>query len=81
MQKEIVSIQVLQCSCLKSNRLYIQSQLSVNYDPSFTLLLYCPSFIFVIVCGLFEWRRICAGFIRLFIYVLPLVIQLSRGEG
>ena len=35
----------------------------------------------VIVCDLFEWKRICAGFFYLlFIYVLPLEIQLSRRE-
>ena len=39
------------------------------------------SFISVIVGGLFECKRICAGFYRLFIYVMPLEIQLSRGEG
>ena len=49
---------------------------------SLTLLLYCSclsSFIFVIVCGLFEWRHVF--FYRVCIYVLPLEIQLSRGEG
>jgi len=35
-------------------------------------------FIFVIVGGRFEWNRIIQG---LFIYVLPLEIQLSRGPG
>jgi hypothetical protein len=39
------------------------------------------SFMFVIVCDLFNWKLICAGFYRLLICVLPLEIQLSRGEG
>jgi len=45
--------------------------------------MFMLSFIFVIVCGLIEGKRICAGFFyRLFIFVLPLEIQLSRrGEG
>ena len=39
-------------------------------------------FIFLIVCVLFEWKRICAGFLyRLFISVLLLEFQLSRWEG
>jgi len=33
------------------------------------------------LCGLFEWKRNCAGFYRLFIYVLPLKIRLSKGGG
>ena len=32
---------------------------------------------YFIVCGLFEWKQICAGFYRLFIYVLPLENHLS----
>ena len=35
----------------------------------------------MIVCDLFEWKRIDAGVFRLFLYVLPFEIQLSRGEG
>ena len=44
--------------------------------------MFMLSFIFVIVCGLIAGKRIWAGFFyRLFIYVLPLEIQLSkRGE-
>jgi hypothetical protein len=34
-----------------------------------------------VVCCLFEWKRFCAAFYSLFIYVLTLEIQLSRGEG
>ena len=44
--------------------------------------MFILSFIFVIlvVCGLFEWMCICASyFCRLFIFALPLQIQLSRG--
>ena len=37
------------------------------------------SFIFVIVCGFYEWKRICAGYNRLFIYVEDPVI--IRGLG
>jgi hypothetical protein len=33
----------------------------------------------VIVCGLFQWKQICTY--CLFIFVLPLEIQLSIGEG
>jgi len=36
---------------------------------------------FWVVRGPFEWKQICAGFLHLFIYVLPLEIQLSRWEG
>ena len=41
------------------------------------------SFIFVVECGIFEWKRICASFIFIvyLLYVLPLAIQLSRGNG
>jgi hypothetical protein len=50
-------------------------------DPAFVLSKFMLSFIFVIVCGLFECKRICAGLVdRLCIFVLPLEIQLSRGD-
>ena len=32
-------------------------------DPAIVLSMFMLSFIFVIVCGLFEWERICAGFL------------------
>ena len=41
-----------------------------------TTIIHCPCY-----CGLLVWKWICAGFYHLFIYVLPLEIQLSRGEG
>jgi hypothetical protein len=31
-------------------------------DPVIVLSMFMLSFIFVAVCGLFEWKRICAGF-------------------
>jgi len=33
------------------------------------LSMFKLSFIFVKVCGLFEWKRICAGFSLLFVYI------------
>ena len=50
-------------------------------DPAIVLYMFMLSFIFVIFRGLFEWRRIFTGFYPLFIYVLSLEIQLSRGKG
>jgi hypothetical protein len=38
-------------------------------------------FIFVLVCGHLEWLRICAGFDRLFIYVLSLCHYQERRVG
>ena len=35
----------------------------------------------MVVCGYFEWSRIRPDLYRLFIYVFPLDIQLSKGEG
>ena len=58
-----------------------------NYINKNTTLWICISmfmlsFNFVVVCGLFEWKWICACFFCcLFISVLLLQIQLSRGLG
>ena len=59
--------------CLKS--------MIIHVPLYYTVHVYVVLHFVVIVCSLFEWKRICAGFFRLFIYVLPLEIQLSRGEG
>ena len=54
--------------------------MSVSYDHSLTLLLYCPcKHSSLLACGLNEWERICNFVCRLFIQVLSLEIQLSRG--
>ena len=55
-------------------------------DDTITLSMLMLSFIFVIVCGIFEWTRICESFklfssSSLFISVLLLEIQISRGKG
>ena len=50
----------------------------MHIDAVAVLSMFMLSFILVIVCGFFEWKRICAGFYGLFIYVLPLDIQPSR---
>jgi hypothetical protein len=50
-------------------------------DPAIVLSMFVFSSIFVTVCGLFEWKQICAGFYRLFIYILLLEIVLSKGQG
>ena len=56
------------------------NHLRVFTDSAIVLSMIMLSFIFVIACGLFEWK--CTVFFyRLFIYVLLLEIQLSRGEG
>ena len=52
---------------------------TVNYEHSLILLLCCPCYVVIHICDLFEWKRICAHL--LFIYVLLFDIQLSRGEG
>jgi hypothetical protein len=54
------------------------TQLRAFIDPGIVLSMFMLSFIFVIVCGLFVWTRVCVG---LFIYVLSLEIQLSKGNG
>jgi len=36
--------------------------------------------ILVIVCGLFEWKRICAGFL-LFVYTYIAVAYYQEGDG
>jgi hypothetical protein len=69
-----------------TNRLYHPSFWSVNYEhscfnPSIVLSMFMLSFNFVIVCGLFECKQICTGFFyRLPICVLPLEIELWKGE-
>jgi len=50
-------------------------------DPAIVLSMFMFSLLFVTVCGLFEWKQICAGFYRLFTYILPLEIVLSKGQG
>jgi hypothetical protein len=36
------------------------------------------SFIFVTVCGLFEWKRICAGFLSFFFFLI--YVQYCDGD-
>ena len=48
------------------------ASLHVSFQAWLTLLLlskFLLLFIFVIVCGIFEWKRICAGFFLMFIYI------------
>ena len=53
--------------------LYIEMYVSL-------MSIFILSFIGVIARGLFEWKRICAGFMyRLFIYVLPMEIHDQDG--
>ena len=48
----------------------------------FIVSLYHFSFIFVIKYVLFEWKRICAGFLSfVYIYILSWENQLSKGGG
>jgi hypothetical protein len=56
----------------------VVTQLRAFIDPGIVLSMFMLSFIFVIVCGLFVWTRVCVG---LFIYVLSLEIQLSKGNA
>ena len=49
--------------------------------PTTVLSMFMLSFTFVIVCDLFERKRNVHVSYSLFIYVLPLEIQLSRREG
>jgi hypothetical protein len=50
--------------------------------PCYCTVRVMLSFIVMMTYGRFEWKRIREGFCRcpLIIYVLPLTIQLSRGE-
>jgi hypothetical protein len=68
-----------------TNIFYLPSLQSVNYEQSLTLQLYCSCLycfsFFVIVCSRLEWKRILPIFYRLFIYIYPLEIQLSRWDN
>ena len=56
----------------------VVTQLQAFIYPGIVLSMLMLSFIFVIACGLFVWTRVCVG---LFIYLLSLEIQLSKGNG
>ena len=50
-------------------------------DPAIILSMLMLSFIFVIVCGLFEWTRICAGFLSFFFLFFSLYIYVQYCDG
>ena len=50
-------------------------------DTAIVLSMFILSFVFVIVCVLLSGSESVQVFYRLFIYVLTLKIQLSRGEA
>ena len=49
-------------------------------DPAIVLFMFMLSFVVVILCGLFEWKRICAGFLS-FVYICIAVLDPAIKRG
>ena len=47
-------------------------------DPAIVLFMFMLSFVFVIVCGFLEWKRICAGFFIVYLYMYFGMLQCMR---